>query len=461
MILSNYPNIYLLGIGGIGMSGLARYFAHKGHRVAGYDRTASAITEQLQQEGVTVHFSEALTDAPDFLWTEADSTLVIYTPAINREHPVLAYVSDHNYTVMKRSAVLGLLSEVFDTIAVGGAHGKTSTSAFIAHVLRTAGIPFYALLGGISTNYQTNFLAPAEGEEAKLMLTEADEYDRSFLALHPKVTVLTSTDADHLDVYETSTALYESYQQFAGQTQEDGLLIHPSGFDLPNLAKRVQPQSFGLADGAGYAENIQIVSHQYHFDLVVNHEHIPCRLPVPGRHNILNTIAGALAIRSKVDRSTLQRAIQTYTGVRRRFEIITSTEDQVLIDDYAHHPSELDHTIATIRELYPGASITGIFQPHLYSRTRDFADSFAESLSALDQLVLLPIYPAREEPIAGVSARLIYDQVKSQNKYFINKADVQLFVERDANDVIVTLGAGDIADIVQTLKNTIKAKVHL
>ena len=460
MSLSTYHNIYMLGIGGIGMSSLARYFAHQGHYVAGYDRTSSAITQQLQAEGIAVHFSEALADAPDFLFTESDHTLVVYTPAITTAHPVLAYVTSHNYPLKKRSAVLGELSGIYDTIAVGGAHGKTSTSAFIAHVLRTAGIPFYGFLGGISTNYQTNFLAPRQNQEAALMLTEADEYDRSFLELQPAVTVLTSTDADHLDIYKTASALYEAYQQFTAKTRSGGRLIHPLGFDVPSLAKDVQTQCFQLEEGDGHATNLRIADHQYHFDLNVKESRISVSLPVPGRHNVLNTIAGALATQPFVNPASLQQAIQTYAGVKRRFEVITETAQQVLIDDYAHHPSELDHTIATIRELYPAAGVTGIFQPHLYSRTRDFAAGFAKSLSALDRVVLLPIYPAREEPIAGVSAQLIYDQVENQDKYFINKSDVESFIGRDENHLLVTLGAGDIADIIPTLKEVIKAKAY-
>jgi UDP-N-acetylmuramate--alanine ligase len=460
MPLSDYHNIYMLGIGGIGMSALARYFAHQGHYVAGYDRTSSAITRQLQDEGIRVHYGGALADAPDFLFTEADQTLVVYTPAITTAHPVLAYVTSHSYPLKKRSAVLGELSTVYDTIAVGGAHGKTSTSAFIAHVLRTAGIPFYGFLGGISTNYQTNFLAPPQGQTAALMLTEADEYDRSFLELQPEVTVLTSTDADHLDIYETASALYEAYQQFTTKTRSGGRLIHPLGFALPSLAKGVRTQSFQLEEGDGHAANLQVANHQYHFDLTLNESCIRASLPVPGRHNVLNTIAGALATQSLVSPTSLQQAIQTYAGVRRRFEVVIETAQQVLIDDYAHHPGELDYTIATIRELYPAAAVTGIFQPHLYSRTRDFAASFAKRLSALDRVVLLPIYPAREEPIAGVSSQLIYDQVENQDKYFINKSDVYSFIERDENNLLVTLGAGDIADIIPGLKEVVKAKAY-
>ena len=456
--LSTYRNVYLLGIGGIGMSALARYFHLQGCRVAGYDRSSSAITTALQQSGMEVHFDGSLSNAPEFLWKEAGDTLVIYTPAIPLSHPVLDHLIRHNYPVKKRSTILGDLSREFFTIAVGGAHGKTSTSALIAHALKVAEVPFFGFLGGICTNYQTNFLAPDNGQEARLMLTEADEYDRSFLKLAPDVAILTSTDADHLDIYETPEALYEAYQQFTGQTKEGGNIICPVDFKLPTLPHNVTVRTFGIGEGDWQASRAEVKNRHYHFQLSANGTNYAMASPVPGRHNMLNITAAAAGLHDLTRLETFRLALNEFEGVYRRFQWVVKTGSQVLIDDYAHHPQEILYTVQTVKELYPQASITGIFQPHLYSRTQDFAAEFARALKGLDRVILLPIYPAREEPIPGVSSKLIYQHLKHEDKRLLNKSELIAFAKKDNYDVILTLGAGDIADIVPEIASIIKAK---
>jgi UDP-N-acetylmuramate--alanine ligase len=456
--LNTYRNVYFLGIGGVGMSALADYFHSRGYQVAGYDRTASSITNTLQDKGITVHFDQALASAPEFLWNEPDQTLIVYTPAIPGDNLILECLSQNNYELQKRSTVIGSLSEQFFTIAVGGAHGKTSTSALIAHILKVAGIPFYGFIGGVSTNYETNFLAPAAHEQAQLMLTEADEYDRSFLKLAPDITILTSTDADHLDIYDTPEALYKAYQQFASQTKTDGRLVFPEGFSLPALKTGVKALSFGLDQGDWRASGIEVNNHQYQFKLFNSGENFRLETGVPGFHNILNTVAAAAGLHQLVSKATLQQAVKSFKGVYRRFEWVVSEGSQILIDDYAHHPRELSHTIQTVRELYPKSRITGIFQPHLYSRTRDFAHEFAQALSDLDRVILLPIYPAREEPIPGVSSELIYQQLDTTDKKLLDKTEVLDYVQKDDHEIIVTLGAGDISEIVRPLADTLKDK---
>jgi UDP-N-acetylmuramate--alanine ligase len=456
--LETYRNVYFLGIGGIGMSGLADYFYSRGYRVAGYDRTASPITNKLQEKGITVHFDQVLTSAPEFLWNEAEQTLVVYTPAIPDDNPIIAYLSQNNFELKKRSTVIGNLSEQFFTIAVGGAHGKTSTSALIAHILKVAGISFYGFLGGVSVNYESNFLAPDPHQEAELLLTEADEYDRSFLKLAQDVTILTSTDADHLDIYTTAESLYEAYQQFASQTKTDGRLVFPEGFSLPALKEGVKAISFGLNSGEWHATQIKVHNHQYQFSLLNGDQSYPMETRVPGFHNILNTVAAGAGLYELVSPATLQKAVKSFKGVHRRFEWVVSEGSHILIDDYAHHPRELSHTIHTVKDLYPASRVTGIFQPHLYSRTRDFAKDFAKALSSLDRVILLPIYPAREEPIPGVSSELIYQHLNNTKKHLLDKTEVLDFVKKDDHEVMVTLGAGDISEIVHPIAEIIKDK---
>ena len=453
-----FDNIYFIGIGGIGMSALARYFASRGKYVSGYDKTPSPITSALQEEGIPIHFEDSPDNIPGEVKSAKDNSLIIYTPAVPDKHKELLYLREAGYSVYKRSQVLGYLSEQAFTIAVGGAHGKTSTCAFIAHLLKTANIDFYGFLGGIATNYKTNFLEPENYKQTPLILAEADEYDRSFLQLYPDITVLTSSDPDHLDIYETQESLLEAYQQFARQTKPNGLLVHLNNIPVPGLSDTVETVSFGLSPEADWhADNIRVEDHHYTFDLVTNKGSKTVQNGVPGEHNVLNLLAGAAALKNHVtDNATIQKAARSFKGVKRRFEYILNERGVVLIDDYAHHPRELDFTIETLKKLYPEERITGLFQPHLYSRTRDFAREFANVLTKLDSVVLLPIYPAREAPIEGVSSQLILDYMDHPDKHYLGKEQVEDFLASDENQVIATLGAGDIDRLVKPIRETLK-----
>jgi len=457
-----FDNIYFIGIGGIGMSTLARYFAAEGKQVAGYDRMPSPITDALQKEGMPIHFEDDPEQIPTVYQQETERSLLIYTPAIPSENRELNHFMENGYTLYKRSTILGLISQDKFTIAVGGAHGKTSTCAFIAHLLRQAGIDFYGFLGGIATNYETNFLAPEEKQDTPILLAEADEYDRSFLQLTPDITVLTSTDADHLDIYDTHQALLAAYDTFAAQTKQGGRLVYNAELKLPKqFPASIKKVSFSLNKGDWHARNVQVANHRYAFELIHEGEKTSIQCGVPGEHNVLNMIAGCAALGNMVgDASVYQEATATFKGVKRRFEYILDEPEVVFVDDYAHHPRELDYTIKTLKKLYPEEAITGIFQPHLYSRTRDFAEDFALALSQLDRVVLLPVYPAREEPIAAVSSRLILDYMAHTDKHLLEKTQIEDFISRDTNKVLTTLGAGDIDRLVQPI-HTMLEKTRL
>ncbi len=452
-----FDNIYFIGIGGIGMSALARYFASKGKAIAGYDKTPSPITDALQEEGMAIHFEDDPENIPKPLLDNPDNSLVIYTPAIPETHEELNFLKQKRFPIYKRSAILGLLSQSKFTIAVGGTHGKTSTCAFIAHLLKIASIDFYGFLGGIATNYANNFISPEKQRDADIILAEADEYDRSFLHLTPDITILTSVDPDHLDIYGSNQSLLEAYKQFADQTKANGLLVHNTDIALNSFGEKQEKISFGLYQGDWHAEDIHIANNRYEFQLNYDHEKAQIQCGVPGEHNVLNVIAGFAAMKNLVkDHSTYQEAARTFRGVKRRFEYIIEDPQVVFVDDYAHHPKELDFTIKTLRKLYPEDSITGFFQPHLYTRTRDFAREFAERLSQLDRVVLLPIYPAREKPIKGISSKLILDYMKHPDKQLLEKSEVQEFVKEDDNRVITTLGAGDIDRLVKPIHKTLE-----
>lgn len=452
-----FDNIYFIGIGGIGMSALARFFNVNGKMVAGYDKTPSPLTDALQNEGMTVHFDDDPAHIPEKFLDEPANSLIVYTPAIPEENKIFNYFEASGYYLYKRSVILGLLSESKFTIAVGGAHGKTSTCAFIAHLLKTAGIDFYGFLGGIATNYATNFIRPDEGSEANILLAEADEYDRSFLQLTPNVTVLTSGDPDHLDIYGTQQDLLNAYGEFAQQTKSDGLLVHHQVMDLPVSCKELESLSFGLSAADWYADNIQVVDNRYEFDLLRDGQKTAFQCGVPGDHNVLNVIAGCAAVKDLInDEATYQQAAHSFKGVKRRFEYILEEPSVVFVDDYAHHPQELNFAIQTLQKLYPADNITGLFQPHLYSRTRDFANGFAEVLQQLDRVILLPIYPAREKPIEGVSSQMILDKIDHSDKHLLKKEEVAHFIREDQHKIITTLGAGDIDRLVQPIRKTLE-----
>ncbi len=451
-----FDNIYFIGIGGIGMSALARYFNAIGKVVAGYDKTPSPITNALQEEGTAVQFEDDPASIPQSFINNQGKSLIVYTPAIPYENKIFDFFKVREFTLYKRAAILGLLSQSKFTIAVGGAHGKTSTCAFIAHLLKVAGIDFYGFLGGVATNYATNFIKPDEGKDANILLAEADEYDRSFLQLTPDITVLTSGDADHLDVYGSHQALLDAYGEFAQQTKPNGLLIHHQEMDLPDV-KEIESLSFGLSRGDWYANNIRVANHRYQFDLLRNDQKTPIQCGLPGEHNVLNVIAGCAALKNfDIHDSTYKQASDSFKGVRRRFEYILEEPSVIFVDDYAHHPKELNFTIQTLQKLYPEENITGLFQPHLYSRTRDFANGFAEVLQQIDRVVLLPIYPAREKPIEGVSSRIIFEKMDHPDKHLLEKEEVVDFIREDKHKVITTLGAGDIDRLVNPIRKNLE-----
>lgn len=459
----NIHSVYLIGIGGIGMSALARYFQHKGKYVAGYDLTPSPITDRLQEEGISVHFKDDVNLIPEaFLNEEIANTLVVYTPAIPVNHKEFQYFKKAGYEMKKRAEVLGAIANQNFTIAIGGAHGKTTTSALIAHILKEARVPFYGFLGGIATNYGTNFLAPEKGQEASVMVIEADEYDRSFLQLRPNIAILTSAEPDHLDIYEDQNSLFKAYETFVHQLKEGGLLIHQVGIPLALPEQAKATYTFGDENSKAdfRCENVQIKEHQFAFNLIVDSKNLgEFYSGIPGKHNIKNVLAAIAASKALLrDSAVIKKALNNFQGVQRRFEYVLDDRGLTFIDDYAHHPSELNYTISTAQQLYPDDSITGIFQPHLYTRTRDFAAGFAAALDQLDRAILLPIYPARETPIEGVSSQMILDQMANPNKLLVNKEDLVATLLKDNNRVFLTLGAGDIDRLVQPIKEAFESE---
>lgn len=442
MELKEYNHIYFLGIGGIGMSAIAKYCIQLGIKVSGYDRQSSSITDQLVEKGAEMHFNDdpgLITGSPD---------LVIYTPAI-QESKIGSHFMQLNIPMVKRSEVLGWITKGVDTIAVGGTHGKTTTSSMISHLLNESGIRHTAMLGGVAANYNSNFIS----EGMDLMVVEADEYDRSFLRLFPRWVVLTAMDPDHLDIYGTYEEMLEGYRQFLKQIQPGGFLLYRHDL-LPLIGKEVMNEldakdvetfSFGIDAGNYHTSQMRVENGIWHWDIqspwgvVQNLE-----LLMPGRHNVLNaTAASALVLNTGVTDDNLRKGLRSYKGVTRRFEIRYQDEGHVLIDDYAHHPEELRAAITAAKETY-GGPVTGVFQPHLYSRTRDLAKDFAEALDLLDTPVIIDIYPAREKPIEGVSSQTIYDLMKNPKKKWIKGDDWVTWIIQQKPKVLITLGAGDL-----------------
>jgi len=454
--MNKFTKYYFLGIGGIGMSALARYYHTKGFQVAGYDRTETKLTNDLQSEGIRVSFQESVEEIP-FVFTKHENTLVVITPAIPLNHPQLIYFQENNFTIQKRAQVLGDITRQSKGICIAGTHGKTTTSTITAHLLYQSQVSCNAFLGGIANNYNTNLLLSAE---SNLVVIEADEYDRSFHQLSPYMAVITSVDPDHLDIYKTAKAFHESFEYFTSLIRPGGALIMRKGIDIvPQLQKGVKLYTYSMNEGGDfYAENICTVKGEIHFDFVTPNDRIcDVRLGVPVLINVENSIAAmALAWLNGVSTEELRTGISSYSGIYRRFNVVYKNDKIVFMDDYAHHPSELNASISSIRNLYPGRKITGIFQPHLYSRTRDFAPAFAEALSQLDELILLDIYPAREIPIKGVDSELILRDVKLKNKTLCSKENLLPLLKEKQLDVLVTFGAGDIDKLVPLIKDQLK-----
>jgi UDP-N-acetylmuramate--alanine ligase len=445
--LDTIKNIYFIGIGGIGMSALARYFVSKGCTVSGYDKTKTILTEALSELGINIHYE----DNTSLIDTKAD--VVVYTPAIPASHTELNYFRDNGYEVVKRSDILGWITEGTVNICVAGTHGKTTVSTMVAHLLRDSGYGCTAFLGGIAANYNTNFWS----SDNNVVVVEADEYDRSFLKLNPSVAVVTSMDADHLDIYKTAEAFEDAFVSFSEKVKPGGLLLAKKGlareasFDTSTLV------TYSLnGNGASiYAKDIRVVNGAYHFTVVGPSWQLEeMVLNMGGLHNIENAlVAVAVAVHLGIEPQKIKAALANFAGVKRRFEYQIKTDAQVLIDDYAHHPAELAALISGVRSLYPAQKLTLVFQPHLFSRTQDLCDGFAASLSAADEVVLLPIYPARELPIPGVTSEMIIGKMTNKNVVLLQKEDLSAWVKTEAPKLLVMAGAGDIDVLIRNIKN--------
>ena len=445
--------VYFIGIGGIGMSAIARYFLNSGIFVGGYDRTPSALTETLEKEGAIIHYEDDIQQIPQEC-LQKEKCLVIYTPAIPSTHSELNFFRDNGYDMQKRAQVLGTLTHSLKGLCAAGTHGKTTTSSMAAHILHQSHVGCNAFLGGITKNYGTNYIL---SKESPYVVIEADEFDRSFHWLTPWATVITSTDADHLDIYGTEEAYLESFSKYTSLIIPGGYLIMHTGLKMsPNTQDGVTTYSYGRGKGDFHAQNIKIGNGRITFDLVSPIENIKdIELGVPVAINIDNGIAAiALAQIAGVEAEEIRKAMLSFGGVDRRFDFHVRREDMVYISDYAHHPEEIRQSILSIKQLYEGRRIKAIFQPHLYSRTNDFYQEFADALSLLDDVVLLDIYPAREEPIPGVTSRLIYDNLRTGiNKHMCHKEDILDCIKAKDFDVLVTLGAGDIENYAEAITN--------
>lgn len=461
MKLGQYDNIYFLGIGGIGMSALARWFMKKGLRVSGYDKTSTSLTTALQEEGMSVHFVDSVDQIPGEVRENKDRTLVVFTPAIPSDHQEHAYLKANGFTIMKRSEVLGLISKDYLTVAVAGTHGKTTTSSMVAHLLKTANKDMVAFLGGITTNYASNLVMNGTVSEKTIAVAEADEFDRSFLRLFPQIAIVTSADADHLDIYGDHNQLITSFRDFIRQINNGGqLIIHESVAEkLAADINHVNKNIYSMSRGQFFAGNIAAKSGFFEFDLegFGKVEHI--RLGVPGFHNIENAVAASIAAwHCGVDLPTIKKGLESFSGVKRRFEFVIRHDKLIFVDDYAHHPAEIEAFLKSMKSMYPRKKLTVIFQPHLYTRTRDFAEGFSKSLSIADEVVLMDIYPARELPIPGVDSNMLLDGITSAVKVRCGKNDLMDKLAEMDIEVLATVGAGDIDTFVEPIEKLLRKK---
>jgi len=454
MNLKNLHSVYFLGIGGIGMSAIARWFAHVGIPVMGYDKTSSPLTEQLISEGIQVHYEDSLDTIPSEVKDHKSEALIVWTPAVPTDSVQLNYFRQEGYELKKRAEVLGIITKDMFTIAVAGTHGKTSTSSIIAHLLKSAGLNVTAFLGGITQNYESNLILHDESsEEAPIVVVEADEYDRSFLQLHPNTAVVTSVDPDHLDIYGDHQELTRNFSAFID-------LIHPEGFLLiqKNAFTALNRNNFGFSRVAKYslnaspihAANIQSGVRSFVFDYVNDSQSfMGLTIHIPGFHNVENTLAAVtVAIEMGISEEAIRKGLDSYKGVKRRFEIKYQQDDRVYIDDYAHHPEEIKAFLGSVKAMYPSKKLTAIFQPHLFSRTRDFAGEFSTSLSLADEVVLMDIYPAREKAIEGINAEMLLEGITSKVKSVQKRESLLDYLENASPEVLVTIGAGDIDRMV-------------
>ena len=456
MNINTIKSVYFIGAGGIGMSALVRYFLSKGKEVAGYDRTQSELTEELIKEGANIHYEENISLIPDSCKIKKD-TLVIFTPAIPQTHKEFTYFKENGFEILKRAQVLGMITTTEKGLCVAGTHGKTTTSTLTAHLLHQSHIGCNAFLGGISKNYKTNLLL---SETSNYVVIEADEFDRSFHWLTPFATVITATDSDHLDIYGTREAYLESFNKYTSLICRGGYLIAKKGIDLsPAVQEGVKIYSYGITDGDFKAENIRIGNGEIVFDFISPFGNInDIKLGVPVYVNIENGIAAmALAQIAGVSNEEIKNAMPTFSGVDRRFDFKIKEDNLVFLSDYAHHPAEIRQSISSIKALYPDKKVTAVFQPHLYTRTRDFYKEFAKSLSLADEIILLDIYPARELPIEGVTSKLIYDNIQEGKvKTLCKKEELLDLLKKKEIEVLITLGAGDIDNMVPQIYNILK-----
>jgi len=463
MDLSKIHSVYFLGIGGIGMSALARYFNAMGKKVAGYDKTPTRLTDELIAEGIDIHFEDNIRNIPTYIKAlpfDVDNILIVFTPAVPKDHSEYVFFNLNGFNIKKRAEVLGMITQSEYTIAVAGTHGKTTTSSLVAHILKSAGLDPSAFLGGISQNYNTNLLLSERlkvqndsSDKVHLVVVEADEYDRSFLTLHPEIALITSVDADHLDIYGDAGQVEESFSLFAKQVKSKLIL-------KKNIVSKINsdgktPITYAVNDDSAdyFAHMIRIENGFYIYEIITPFtvfENIT--LGLPGLHNVENSVAAvAIACQLNISERVIRESLASFKGVRRRFDYHIKTEKLIYIDDYAHHPEELKACISSAKEMYPGKKITGIFQPHLFSRTRDFADDFARSLDLLDECILMEIYPARELPIDGITSQMLLDKMKLSDKRICQKEDLLTELDSKNLEVLMTMGAGDIDTFIEPI----------
>ncbi|WP_029906804.1 UDP-N-acetylmuramate--L-alanine ligase [Prevotella sp. 10(H)] len=456
--MNNIQSIYFIGIGGIGMSNLARYFMSKGKKVAGYDRTETPLTKELVKEGAAIHYTDDVNLIPDYC-KDKFTTLVVYTPAVPADNEEVKFFHENNFIIQKRAQVLGTITKASKALCCAGTHGKTTTSSMLAHILKQSHLDCNAFLGGILKNYNSNLLLSANSE---FTVVEADEYDRSFHWLHPYMALITSVDPDHLDIYGTEEEYLKSFEKFTSLIQPGGALVMKHNIKLsPKVRENVRVFTYSTDKGEFHAKNIKIGNGEIRFDFVTPKETIDnIQLGVPVKINIENSIGSmALAWLNGVTADELRHSMATFQGAKRRFDFLMKTDRIVMIDDYAHHPEELAASITSVKELYPDKKVTGVFQPHLYTRTRDFAPEFARSLSLLDELILLDIYPAREKPIEGVTSKIIFDEVTCP-KILCNKEELlPLLANKNDIEVLLTIGAGDIDQLLLPIKDILEQKI--
>ncbi|WP_272021842.1 UDP-N-acetylmuramate--L-alanine ligase [Olleya namhaensis] len=446
MDLKKIHNIYFIGIGGIGMSAIARYFKASGKQVSGYDKTQTDITNSLQDLGITVCFEDAMANV-EGCYLDSESTLVVYTPAVPKSHLQLTYFKNNGFTVLKRSEILGLITEHTFCLAVAGTHGKTTTTSILGHLLNECNVKLTAFLGGISENYNSNLILNGD----KVSVVEADEFDRSFLTLSPDMACITSMDADHLDIYGDASELIKTFEDFTRKLKPNGKLFVKNGLPLNGI-------TYGIEDDADYtAQNIRIENGVYVFDVKTPETVLKdFKFNLPGRHNLSNAlVALAMSIEYGVSGPQLVAALASYLGVKRRFTYQIKTDDLVFIDDYAHHPEEINAVHQAVREMYPKEKVVAVFQPHLFSRTKDFAVEFGKSLSQFDEVILLDIYPARELPIKGVTSEWLLSLIDNENKKLVSKTDLISSIKQSSAKIVLTIGAGDIGVEVAKIKKAL------